>query len=136
MSLYAVHVKGRFYILRDIIKNEKHSTTTVEKLGTSEEIIAAHGCDDPKQWEKERALELAMKAREENDPEVRHYVHARSSFQVQNSGSLNFLKSFLNIRILNTTSYFVLSLRSITLIKTGWPLRPSCFLYIYSTRTS
>ena len=63
MSLHAVQVKGRFYILKDIIKNGKHSTTTVEKLGTAEEIIAAHGCDDPKQWAKERALELDMKAR-------------------------------------------------------------------------
>ena len=39
MSLHAVQVKGRFYILKDIIKNGKHSTTTVEKLGTAEEIV-------------------------------------------------------------------------------------------------
>lgn len=82
MSLHAVQVKGRFYILKDIIKNGKHSTTTVEKLGTAEEIIAAHGCDDPKQWAKERALELDMKAREENDPEGRHYVLARDNVRI------------------------------------------------------
>ena len=54
MSIHAVQVKGRFYIIKDITKNGKHSTTTVEKLGTAEEIMAAHGCDDAKSCQRTR----------------------------------------------------------------------------------
>ena len=95
MSIHAVQVKGRFYIIKDITKNGKHSTTTVEKLGTAEEIMAAHGCDDAKSWAKEHALELDMKDREENDPEGRHYVLARDNVRipkgVRNSFNVGYL---------------------------------------------
>ena len=95
MSIHAVQVKGRFYIIKDITKNGKHSTTTVEKLGTAEEIMAAHGCDDAKNWAKEHALELDMKDREENDPEGRHYVLARDNVRipkgVRNSFNVGYL---------------------------------------------
>ena len=69
MSIHAVQVKGRFYILKDIIKDGKHSTATVEKLGTAEDIMAAYGCDDAREWAKQHALELDMKDRESRDPE-------------------------------------------------------------------
>ena len=95
MSIHAVQVKGRFYIIKDITKNGKHSTTTVEKLGTAEEIMAAHGCDDAKKWAKQHALELDMKDREENDPEGRHYVLARDNVRipkgVRNSFNVGYL---------------------------------------------
>ena len=88
MSLHAVKVKGRFYILKDITKNGKHSTTTVEKLGTAEEIMAAHSCDDAMEWVRQRALELDMKDREASDPEGRHYILARDNVRIP-KGTLN-----------------------------------------------
>ena len=88
MSLHAVKVKGRFYILKDITKNGKHSTTTVEKLGTAEEIMAAHSCDDAMEWARQRALELDMKDREASDPEGRHYILARDNVRIP-KGALN-----------------------------------------------
>ena len=88
MSLHAVKVKGRYYILKDITKNGKHSTTTVEKLGTAEEIMASHGCDDAMEWARQRALELDMKDREARDPEGRHYVLARDNVRIP-KGTLN-----------------------------------------------
>ena len=74
MSIHAVQVKGRFYILKDIIKDGKHSTATVKKLGTAEDIMAAYGCDDAREWAKQHALELDMKDRESRDPEGRHFI--------------------------------------------------------------
>ena len=88
MSLHAVKVKGRFYILKDITKNGKHSTTTVEKQGTAEEIMAAHSCDDAMEWARQRALELDMKDREASDPEGRHYILARDNVRIP-KGALN-----------------------------------------------
>lgn len=95
MSLHAVKIKDRYYILKDITKNGKHSTTTVEKLGKAEEIIAAHGCNDAMEWARQRALELDMKDREASDPEGRHYILARDNVRIpkgaQNSFNVGYL---------------------------------------------
>ena len=95
MSIHAVQVKGRFYILKDIIKDGKHSTATVEKLGTAEDIMAAYGCDDAREWAKQHALELDMKDRESRDPEGRHFILARDNVRIpkgeQNSYNVGYL---------------------------------------------
>ena len=98
MSLHAVKIKGRYYILKDITKNGKHSTTTVEKLGTAEEIMAAHDCDDPKEWARQRALELDMKDREAGDPEGRHFILARDNVRIPKGEKNSFNVGYLPLR--------------------------------------
>ena len=98
MSIHAVQIKGRFYILKDITKNGKHSTMTIEKLGTTEEIIAAHGCEDAKKWAKQHALELDMKDREENDPEGRHFVLARDNVRIPKGERNSFNVGYLPLQ--------------------------------------
>lgn len=69
MGSHAVHVKDRLCILKDIIKNGKRFTTTVEELGIAEEVIVVHGYDNPKQC----TLSLDIKICKEYDPGGRHY---------------------------------------------------------------
>ena len=109
MSIHAVQIKGRFYILKDITKNGKHSTMTIEKLGTTEEIIAAHGCEDAKKWAKQHALELDMKDREENDPEGRHFVLARDNVRIPKGERNSFNVGYLPLQKI----YYDLKLSSI-----------------------
>ena len=98
MSLHAVKIKDRYYILKDITKNGKHSTTTVEKLGTAEEIIAAHGCDDAKEWARQRAPELDMKDREAGDPEGRHFILARDNVRIPKGSPNSFNVGYLPLQ--------------------------------------
>ena len=98
MSLHAVKIKGRYYILKDITKNGKHSTTTVEKLGTAEEIMAAHDCDDAKEWARQRALELDMKDREAGDPEGRHFILARDNVRIPKGEKNSFNVGYLPLQ--------------------------------------
>ena len=98
MSLHAVKIKGRYYILKDITKNGKHSTTTVEKLGTAEEIMAAHDCDNAKEWARQRALELDMKDREAGDPEGRHFILARDNVRIPKGEKNSFNVGYLPLQ--------------------------------------
>ena len=98
MSFHAVKVKDRYYILKDITKDGKHSTATVEKLGTADRIMETYGCDDPMKWARERALELDLKDRESRDPEGRHYIAARDNVRVPKGKANSFNVGYLPLQ--------------------------------------
>ena len=56
----------RAYIAKSyrLKRGDKTSTVIIESLGTLSEIRAAHGCDDPESWVRDRARELTAKEKE------------------------------------------------------------------------
>ena len=106
MSIHAITVKNRIYIIKDIMKNGKHSTTTIERLGSASDIMEKHKCEDAMAWAREYALELDKKERESNNPEGSRYVLARENVRIAkgeaasyNIGYLPLQKIFFDLKI-------------------------------------
>lgn len=54
-----------FYVIKDIYKNGKRTTTTIETLGTEQAVIEKAGGGDPYEWAKAYIAELNKKEKEE-----------------------------------------------------------------------
>lgn len=55
-----------FYVVSDVYNGATRSSKIVERLGTAEEIKAAHNTDDPQAWMKEHLSALKEKQKEDN----------------------------------------------------------------------
>ena len=66
-----------YYVIKDIVRNGKRSSKTVEKLGTHQEVLARSGGQDPVEWAKAHIDELNRLEKEGQLEYVARYSSAR-----------------------------------------------------------
>ena len=85
-----------FYMLQSISGNGKHTTKIVEKLGTEEQIRAAHPGVDPYEWAKAYVAEQTRLEKEGREPDIiakfKPSRHLNSEQQRLYSGGYLFLQ--------------------------------------------
>lgn len=84
--------KTYFYVLDNVTKNKKSSSYVFEKLGTLEEIIEKHHCDDPEEWARAYIADLnEAKKNKDHKVLIPLYTDVRIEPDAQNSFNVGYL---------------------------------------------
>jgi len=84
--------KVYFYVIRSIKRDGKRSSEVVEKLGTADEIMAAHNCDDPEAWARSYVEELNLREKEKTHKVlIPMHTDTRLPMDRQNSFNIGYL---------------------------------------------
>jgi len=86
--------KVYFYVIRSIKRDGKRSSEVVEKLGTADEIMAAHNCEDPEAWARSYVEELNLREKEKTH-KVLVPMHTDVQLEMNRQNSFNIGYLFL-----------------------------------------